>query len=162
MEQAILDPSLQMSLLKRLEAVYPEQDDLSDLPDGAAVMRNLSYLFEHGLVEIEVTQWMNAPSRVADAKITARGLDYLAPDGGLTAALGVVTVRIEAESIRALIAARLESAEGTPAEKSQLMKHVNTVSTEVLKTVTKRLVEVGLARSPDVIQLLRTLLGFVN
>ena len=91
-----------------------------------------------------------------------RGVGFLASDGGLTAVLGVVTVRIEAETIRDMIAARLERPGVPPEEKSQIRKHLNTVSAEALKTVTKRLVEEALAQSPGVIRLLHTVHAHVQ
>lgn len=156
------DYALQLEMLKLLKAAYPAQCDVSDWPpDNVSVTRNLVYLHEHRLVEVDLSEGMYA-AYATDAKITARGLDFLAEDGGLTAVLGVVTVRIEAESIRALIAARLDSPDVTPEDKSRLRKHLETVSTETLKTVTKRLVEEGLDHAPGVIRLLHTWLGFAS
>ena len=158
-----LDRGLQLSMLKQLEVEFPAVTDVQSWPpDPASVTRNLAYLHEHGLVEVEMAEWMNGPPAAVTAKITARGLDFLATDGGLTAVLGVVTVRIEAESIRALIAARLDQADVPPEQKSKLKKHLDTMSAEALKTVTTRLVEEALAYSPSAIRLLHTWLGFAG
>ncbi len=55
------------------------------------------------------------------ASITAAGLDFLADDGGLSAILGVVTVKVHADTIRDLIAAKIDTAD-LPVEKKSALK----------------------------------------
>ena len=54
MEKPFPDRSLQLALLERLKEAYPEVVDVQGWPpDSATVTRNLSYLHEHGLVELQ-------------------------------------------------------------------------------------------------------------
>ena len=43
--------------------------------------------------------------------ITAKGLDFLEDDGGLSAILGAITVKLDPDDLRALIAARIEESD---------------------------------------------------
>ena len=78
-------------------------------------------------------------------------------DGGLTAILGVVTVRFDADTLKALIEARVERSDLPPQEKSRITKWLQQAGSETLKEATKRLVGAALDRLPDAIQLLQTL-----
>jgi hypothetical protein len=73
------------------------------------------------------------------AKITAKGLDFLADDGGLSAVLGTVTVRLHADSIKELLLAKVE-ASAVPAEKkSWLRKQLDAATGETIKKVVNAL-----------------------
>jgi hypothetical protein len=97
---------------------------------------------------------------VIASTITARGLDFLADDGGLSALLGTVTVKLHADTLRDLIESRIARADMPEAEKKRITDHLRALPAEALKTVTTRLVEAGLDTLPNAIPLLKTLLGF--
>ncbi|HCD6626292.1 TPA: hypothetical protein NDU46_005545, partial [Pseudomonas aeruginosa] len=90
-------------------------------------------------------------------KITAAGLDFIEEDGGLTAILGTVTVRLHADSIRELIALQVENSKLSEPEKTGLLKGVKSLTKAGLEEAVKYLVQQGLARSPDAIPYLQTL-----
>ena len=46
------------------------------------------------------------------------GIDFLTDDGGLSAILGVVTVKLHSDTIQALIAAKIDQAEISDSEKA--------------------------------------------
>lgn len=155
-----VDRALQLKYLEQLAEAYPETVNVQNWSDDKAVRSsNLLYLEEHHLVVNSTSKGLSFGPEVIMSKITARGIDFLRDDGGLTAVLGVVTVRLEAESIRALIADRLDAEDVQPEQRSRLKKALETMSTEALKTATKRLVEEALLRAPNAIQLLNTWLG---
>lgn len=158
-----LDRDLQRRILEKLATAYPDRLEGADLVvDGASereMTSNVWYLNEHGLVDASVSEFMNAPRRVNGAVITARGLDFLQDDGGVSAILQTVTVRLHADTIRDLIAARIEQAELPAEKKSALIELLRKAPEEALKTVTKRLVEAALSRLPDAVQLLSTTLA---
>ena len=70
-------------------------------------MYNMHYLAGHGLIELKVPNH----DRVPAATITSRGLDYLENDGGLSAILGVVVVRLDEDTLKALLLEKLEEAD---------------------------------------------------
>ena len=53
-------------------------------------------------------------------KITEKGLDFLKDDGGLTAILGIVTVRFEADTIRTILQIKVNQSDLSPADKQKL------------------------------------------
>lgn len=88
----MLNRELQRTLLQRLAVSYPdavERNELEAIAPARAYIVNMSYLAEHGLVSTLVIA-----GYISSARITARGLDFLADDGGLTAMLGAVSVRL--------------------------------------------------------------------
>lgn len=99
-----LDRDLQIKLLEQLAEVYPHSLSIKMLigEEGGNKLRNLSYLEEHGLVN---TTWIGEKRDVkpVSATITAKGLDYISDDGGLTAELGAVTVKLHKDTLGQLM-----------------------------------------------------------
>ena len=68
--------------------------------------------------------------------ITARGLDFLADDGGLTAILRTVVMKLHADTIRDMLLAKAD-ASGLPApEKSALRKQIGNLPAAALHSPT--------------------------
>lgn len=168
-----LDRALQRRILETLADVYPlgsydmattlagPTDDAAPLEIPAVV--NTQYLAEHGLV---VSGYVRRgtldddsflPAR--ETTITAAGLDFLAGDGGLGAILGVVTVRLEAKTLEALLAARIDASDLPAPEKSRLKATLGSLSREALHEATRRLVSEGLDRWPEALAWLQKLPG---
>ena len=80
--------------------------------------------------------------------ITAAGLDFLEDGGGLSAILGVVTVRLHADTVRALIDAKIEASPIPAEEKSRLRKVLAHLSEASLRVATTDLVKSGLDHCP--------------
>ncbi|WP_038485377.1 hypothetical protein [Collimonas arenae] len=159
-----IDRAFQNELLENLAAAYP--DKLRKIfihgepkIDDEKKIANLLYLEEHGLVDAGLTQGLNGDYGHAGSKITAKGIDFLADDGGLSAILGTVTVKIHADTIKELLAAKIDASSLPKEEKSKFKKHLDTISTESLKVLTKSLLEQGLASVPNLMQWLHTV-GF--
>ena len=145
-----LDRNLQHKFLSELYKVYPdsitydyyinaaiaqttgvieaEEDALFVLKQSA----NLQYLAEHGLVVFGDKTFITAI-----VKITAKGIDFLMDDGGLSAILGVVTVKLHSDTIQALIAAKIDQAEISDSEKSWLKKEFGKIKDTALSTLTE-------------------------
>ncbi|MGO2959581.1 MAG: hypothetical protein ACTIDN_11190 [Acetobacter sp.] len=64
---------------------------------------NLKYIADNDLCDAKIFESLAGISGWGGARITTDGLDFLTPDGGLSAQLGVVTVRLDADTIKALI-----------------------------------------------------------
>lgn len=161
-----VDRTLQREILERLREAYPSQvrtktlvpwddDPLRDKQFAG----NMLYLEEHGLLKGGVIVSTSGQFAWSASKITAAGLDFLEDDGGLTAILGTVTVKLHADTIRDLMLAKVEAAPLPAEEKSALKKAISTLSGEALKEVAKKLVTAGIDSAPDAIAFLKGLLG---
>lgn len=92
------------------------------------------------------------------AKITARGLDFLADDGGLTAILGTVTVKLHDDTIRELIAVRIEQSDLHPEEKAGLLTQLKALRGESVKHLTMKLLDAGLENAPKALPVIQKFL----
>ena len=144
-----LDRNLQREILKELNNIYPVSKTYEYWIDAAIAQvvgvietvgeaelyiakrsANLRYLAEHGLVVC------NDKDLSAIVKITAKGIDFLSDDGGLSVILGVVTVKLHSDTIQALIAAKIDQAEISDSEKSWLKKELGKIKDTALSTFT--------------------------
>ena len=144
-----LDRNLQHEILKELNNIYPDSKTYEYWIDAAIAQvvgvietvgeaelyiakrsANLRYLAEHGLVVC------NDKNLSATVKITAKGIDFLTDDGGLSAILDVVTVKLHSDTIQALIAAKIDQAEISDSEKSWLKKELGKIKDTALSTFT--------------------------
>ncbi|MCC7484593.1 MAG: hypothetical protein IT529_06345 [Burkholderiales bacterium] len=157
----VVDRVLQRAMLEKLATAFPEQVNAEELcADAETATRNLLYLEGHGLVRNETSRTISA-TYVAASEITHLGIDFLQDDGGLTAILGTVTVKLHADTLRELLEARIATADLPQAEKKRLIDHLRELPAEALKHLTTRLLDLALERMPDAAPLLRTLLDSV-
>lgn len=144
-----LDRTLQLDLLNQLAEEYPRNANVQQLTmDNPSVTPNLHYLYGHGLVDGDISQEMSGQKHFHFAKITHAGLDFLADDGGLSAILGVVTVKLHDETIRQLVAARIETADIPVDEKRRLLDQLRGLRGESIKHLTMKLLDAGLENWP--------------
>lgn len=86
-------------------------------------------------------------------------MDFITDDGGLSAILGVVTVRLHSETV-AEIEAKILASDQPTEEKSRLLDRLRSMPEEGLRTLTQELVRTGLSRAPEMWEtVLRTLSG---
>jgi hypothetical protein len=155
-----VDRELHKDLLKRAAEIYPMRCMYqSNLHSEGDFFGNLLYLEEHGLVEAGVKQSLDNHFGFYGFKATAKGLDFLADDGGLSAILGVVTVKLHDDTVRSLLVERIEASDAEPTVKNELVKQVRAIPAEALKTLTTRALEAGLRSLPNAIPLLHTWLS---
>ncbi|MCP1290726.1 hypothetical protein NK214_11050 [Chromobacterium sp. S0633] len=147
-----LDRDLQRHLLQSLSTFYPDwvtiHSDIFDGVDRPVLLANLAYLIEHGLVD-------GANSAVAErlplglssvplrVKISAAGLDFIAQDGGLSAILGTVTVKLHADTIRDMLETKILASALSTEDKNSFTKTLKELPGEALKTFTNKLVEMA-------------------
>lgn len=155
-----LDRELQRTLLLNLRRYYPAMIPRREfIPDWGLdegrdrkLVQNLCYLEEHGLVELNTSISLDEPipiPGVRTACITSKGLDFLEDDGGLSAILGTVTVRLHADSIRDLVEAKILASDDVPEkDKSRLIETLKALSEEGLRQLTQRVVNYGLDQAP--------------
>jgi len=153
-----LDRPLQLELLKKLAASYPDTTDVqsweTEFP-GAG--RNLAYLDEHGLCELKMLKALGG-SHPFVARITARGMDFLADDGGLSAILGVVTIKLHDDTIKALIESKILQSDLPEPEKKRFLAQLRELPAEATKHLVLKLVDLGLGKAPTAIETIGTFL----
>ena len=144
-----LNRALQHEILEKLAACYPQRLDVQRWNrEEPHLIPNMHYLREHGLLEGIQTREIGGDNRFINAQITATGMDFLADDGGLSAILGVVTIKLHDDTIRQLIEARIQTAELPETTKSHLLKSLREAPGETIKLLTEKLLDAGLENWP--------------
>lgn len=100
-----LDRGQQFDILQSLAATYPHATIVAPDQQAESFVANLHYLMEHGLVEAKFQRDQSVPASdpsgrprdpryfAHNIRITARGLDVLAADGGLSALQAIANER---------------------------------------------------------------------
>lgn len=153
-----LDRSEQRYLLEELAKVFPKAGNpvLQDDPKNERQDATLRYLEQHGLVQ-NVRMGIDASSGLRVSlgyAITAAGLDFLADDGGLSAILGVVTIKLHDDTIKELIAQRIQQADIPATEKKRFLDQLRELPAETTKHLVLKLVDMGLEAAPQAMGLL--------
>ena len=93
-------------------------------------------------------------SSVDRFKVTAKGLDFIEDDGGLTAILGTVTVRFDEGTLRALMAEKVKLADISQPEKSKLLSGIQSLSGDAIRHLTLKLLDKGVESIPRAIEII--------
>jgi|GEM_PF-2906060 len=118
----------------------------------------LNYLQGHGMVTCGVIPVFSATRLPISAQITVKGIDYWREDGGLTAELSVITVKLHQDTLTALIAARVGQSDLADTEKSRLLKNLKALSKTGAEHLVKKWVDYACENSPTLIPWLQTVL----
>lgn len=166
----MLDRALQHRILATLATLYPEgtfdmpaalaSAGAGPHPDERAVLVNTHYLAEHGLA---VSGYVRRGTIGDDSFIplgehciTAKGLDFLADDGGLGAILGAVTIRIDATQWAEMLARKVEAAQGlSHADRSSVAAALRSLPAKAIGTVSEKLLDWAVDHAQDALPLLR-------
>lgn len=154
--------SVQLALLQKLKDCYPGNVpvDSWDYPNLSA---ELSYLHEHGLAEAVFRRSIGRPTPVPiQAKLTAKGVDFLQQDGGLSAILGVVTIKLHDDTIKDLIEAKIMGSSLPPTDKKKYSDALRELPAETTKHLVMKLVDMGLDHKDAAISAIGKLLGFLG
>lgn len=162
----MLDRKYQHRLLEALAASYtkPKTFDISVFLDGSEEAKeryiaNMWYLGEHNLVKHKITRTISGGFLVSDTpEITCHGIDLLADDGGLTATLREMTIRLHADTLRDLIEAKIVAAPLNHEDKKKLLHRLHELPYESIKHVAMKLIDLGLGTSPAALEWLSKLL----
>jgi hypothetical protein len=160
----LLDRGYQEYILRTCANEYPARLDAKyfSVHEGDnRLLVNSHYLHEHGLVDAVFYQVLDGKVLLSEIMITAKGLDFLQGDGGLSAILGVVTVKLHDDTIRKLLISKIESSDADQSIKGKLIEAVKEAPAEALKTITQRVVEEGLRNLPNALPLIQTWLNLV-
>ncbi|MEF9874735.1 MAG: hypothetical protein RR778_13655 [Glutamicibacter sp.] len=157
-----IDRDVQAKLLQRLADEYPQPVEALELGrdiDPELLDPTIAYLEEYGLVDATFIGSLNMGSPLLEAKITARGIDFLADDGGLGAVLAVVTVKLHDDTLRQLIEARIMASELSPPDKKKFVDQLRELPGETTKHLVLKLVDVGLENWHKALPLLQNMMG---
>lgn len=103
------------------------------------IEQNIYYLEQSGLIDLDI-QRTTAYIKL-DCSINNRGIDFIEDDGGLSAILGVVTIKLHADTIKELIQQKIEAADITDSEKSTLKSALSKIGDAALATLTEKAIE---------------------
>jgi len=160
-----LDRSLQNELLEKLCAIYPDAYDGPDLFKDMAhiapelLFANLIYLGQHGLVDLAHDRYYGGERYILTASATNRGMDFMADDGGLSAILGVVTIKLHDDTVKALIETRIIESDLAEPEKKRFLDQLQELPGETTKHLVLKLLDLGLENSPQAIATIGRFLG---
>lgn len=153
----LLDRAFQKQLLQELANAYPEfVHYLGDKQADRKYIVNVWYLDGHGLIRATKQIYADGSAVVAGATITEKGIDFLEDDGGLSAILDTFTVKIHEDTLRQMLEAKIQCSEAAPADKQGLIDALRALPGESIKHLTMKLLDLGLEKAPDMIQLLQT------
>ena len=160
-----IDRLFQNQILNIAAKCYPfdvnhELDELFKNVEEQKIAANLWYLAEHKLIKdkpIEVS--LDGFISLGNIGITHRGLDFLADDGGLSAILNVVTVKFEADTLKSLIATKINQSDLTPENKKSMIDALEELPAESIKHLTTKLLDECVDNLPAAILLIGTWLS---
>ncbi|MBD1600887.1 hypothetical protein [Pseudomonas typographi] len=157
-----LDRRLQKRILEAAAEAYPFPAphglyiELGAAETKERVDANLFYLAEHGLIRkcIELTSDGFALPTSNGIQCTKSGMDFLADDGGLSAVLGVVTIKIHEDTLRELLERKIRDSDIQPEEKNRLAQRLKGLSAEAIKHLTLKLLDEGVGHLPEAVALI--------
>ena len=154
-----IDRDLQHRILNLLIEHYPNDIDVeANLDeDRSKLLFNLQYLYEHGLIGEVLTATFDG-FVIEATKITSKGIDFMADDGGLSAILNVVTVKVEASQMVSLLETLVMSSNLSPADKQSMTSALRELPAESIKHLTTKVVDAGWDSLPGLMILMQTLL----
>ena len=157
-----LNRELQRLMLKELREFNPRRSQAAYQMAGytqAECIANLIYLQEHGLAESGISHSNTSGAAIiTQARISAKGLDFLEDDGGIGAILGTVTIKFHEDTLLRLIAARLDDADLPDNEKKGILQALREAPAEATKQLITKLLDLGMENVGKAIPLLQTLI----
>lgn len=159
-----LDRELQRKILEVMRESYPGVSDeafdaIQALANDTTLYTNMRYLEEHGLIMSGIAQYADNTIYFTqpEMRITAKGLDFLADDGGLSAILGVVTIRLHDDQVRLMLASRIQESDAPEEEKRKWLDQLREIPADATKHLVHKLIDAGLAQWPVVLAAMQTL-----
>lgn len=153
-----IDRELQSKVLRFCRDAYPANVELVESPfcEHPDIHANLIYLHELGLISGTP---VNGNMEIWNPGVTAAGLDFLEDDGGVSAMLRTITVKLDRDDLRSLIAARIDAEDLPAEEKASLKIAMNSLSAQALRDLATRLLNEAVDHVPDILRLLRAACG---
>lgn len=165
-----LDRGLQRRILEALAQLHPGGTDefaalMGQLEADDRLLSNLLYLAGHGLVESGFVPYDTSARttfcQASQTRITHKGLDFLADDGGLSAILGTVTVRLHEDDLRVLVAARINDSTAMEAhQKRKALDALRELPAESIKHLYLKVLDLGWDQAPGAIAAIKSIVGW--
>lgn len=151
----LLDREYQNALLNFLLEDFPLYEKSNDHcqklieENQEKYLANVEYLQKHCLLEDGVSLSFSADGFPCVSfhpypQITAKGIDFILNDGGLSAILNVQTIKIHEDSIKALIIEQIAAASLPEHDKATLLDTVKSLPATALKKLLDKLLDKGL------------------
>lgn len=161
-----LDREIWMTMLEQLghKTTLKSVDDF-ELPgmDKQTRLEYIKYLHDHGLIEFMDSATLSYGFDAAFIKLTTKGKDYLSKDGGLTAEMGVVTIKLHEDTIKSLIESQILASELPEPQKRTMIHALRELpaesTTHLVKTLVGEGVKLGLRGAPNAYQWLHNLIS---
>ena len=163
-----LDREYQRRILVGLAQEFPKitsremYADLTRDIDDDVFVANVIYLEQHGLLEpgsISFALGGQYVFNLGSFRITHKGMDFLADDGGLSAILGVVTIKLHEDTLKELVAMKIQQSDLPPSDKSIWLDALKKLPAEATKHLAMKLMDAGLAHAPDALRQVGSMLG---
>lgn len=156
----ILDRQLQKELLEKMSSAYPysynfDKEYSRGTDEYNKVAANLYYLEQHELISNESITLTINPPLIEMPQITHKGLDFLADDGGLTAILKVVTVKFDADQLKAILESKIMASDLPSEDKQKLLYQLRTLPAEAIKHLTLKIVDYGWDNIGSLVRLIK-------
>ena len=151
-----IDREYQRRFLEELDSIYPDFKNFAyreGHEDEKKRYENFFYLREHGLIEGEATVH-GSGAILFTAKLMHKGIDFLKCDGGLSAILGVVTVKLHEDTLRHLIQTKIDQSNLEPHEKHRAIDALKALPVDATKHLIMRLLDKGLDDLPGLLRLI--------
>ncbi len=136
--------AVQREILERLLESYPGRTNVDWQDEFPHLMKELAYLRDHGLVKATFSGAFGAHEYVSGVQLTHKGVDFLQQDGGLSAILGVVTIRLHEDTIKILVEAKIQSSDLPPTDKKRWIDQLRSLPADATKHLALKLVDMGL------------------
>lgn len=81
-------------------------------------------------------------------------MDFLADDGGLSAILGTVTIKLHDDTLKELMESRIANSELGARDKSRWIDALRALPAESTKHLTMKLLDLGLSRGPEALHVI--------
>ncbi|WP_391528499.1 hypothetical protein [Photorhabdus akhurstii] len=159
------DRQLQRDILSVAASCYPNSTgnislypiSLADIPNDKLVA-NIVYLNEHRLIEGGYEHVMSGIiPMLGTIRATRKGVDFMLNDGGLSAILNVVTIKVHDETIQQIVKF-IEQSDQSPEDKKKYLDQLKQLPYETTKHIVLELVKKGLAHVPDAVRWLETMI----
>lgn len=163
----ILDRKLQLELLEKMSSTYPEFYDFSKeyrhgTDEYYQVVSNLYYLQQHNLIEQRSLLQSASMGGYKNLQINLptinhNGMDFLANDGGLSAILSTVTIKIDTEQFRQILLMKVNESDLPSDQKSQITSVLRELPAESIKHLSTKFVDLGWDNLGSLMQLIQNI-----
>ncbi|HBX8329838.1 TPA: hypothetical protein MIH90_04300 [Klebsiella pneumoniae] len=109
------------------------------------LLANINYLCEHGLIKNHSSIILKDRSILTRITATAKGIDFMLNDGGLSAILNVQTIKLHRDAV-VVLEDLIAISNMNDEQKEKAKSTLGEMSTEAIKTVVQAVTTAGLSK----------------